>query len=509
MTPTPRARWWPAVLIVLLTLAALAVIWRVGPDGSDPVRQFKVMRTGMVFVVASSLLLLWLTFFSRLPWRKRLGAWGILLVLAVLFKVTFRFRGVSGDLVPIFEPRWAGKEAEVRGESLSDLGSARDYPQFLGPSRNATVKGVRLARDWSTRAPKLLWRRPVREGWASFAVVGNAAVTQEQRSEQEVVVRYDLKTGEERWVTGDPVRYQNPVSGVGPRSTPTIHDGRVYASGATGRLNCLDLETGSRIWSRDVVEENDGNLPQWGKSCSPLVVEDLVVVSAGGANGKSLVAYQKETGEIVWQAGDDRAGYSSPLLATLAGLRQIVIFNHSSVVGHDPADGRVLWSHPWPDRQPNVAQPMPLPGDRLLVSSGYGVGSKLLEIRPRADGGLEAVLVWESLTLKAKFANAIFHDGFVYGLDDGILVCLDPTTGKRRWKRGRYGHGQMILVEDLLLVQTEQGEVVLIEPDPEELRELGRLRVVDGKLWNSPTLVGRYLLIRSDREAALFELPTL
>jgi outer membrane protein assembly factor BamB len=237
------------------------------------------------------------------------------------------------------------------------------------------------------------------------------------------------------------------------------------------------------------------------------VVDGLVVVSAGGSDGKSLVAYDQETGEIAWHAGDDRSSYASPFVTTLAGIRQIVILNSRSVVGHDPADGRVLWSHPSPGGQPSVAQPLPLPGDRLLVSIGYGVGSKLYQLSAAADGSLEAALAWETPKLKSKFANLVLHEGFVYGLDDGILVCLDPDTGKLRWKRGRYGHGQLILVDDLLLLQTETGEIVLVEPTPEEHRELARFRVMEGKVWNSPALAGPYLLVRTEQEAALFELP--
>ena len=254
-------------------------------------------------------------------------------------------------------------------------------------------------------------------------------------------------------------------------------------------------------------ERFDADLPEWGKSCSPLLVDDLVVVSAGGDRGRSLVAFDRETGEEIWKGGDDASSYSSPLVTTLAGVRQIVILNAASVAGHDPADGRLLWSYPWPREQPNVAQPLPLPGDRLLISSGYGVGAKMLRIEARPEGELAASLVWESPRLKAKFAHYVDYEGVVYGLDDGVLVCLDPETGERCWKRGRYGHGQLLLVDDLLLLQAEHGEVVLIEPNASELVELGRFTAMDGKTWNIPTLAGPYLLVRNDREAALFELP--
>ncbi len=498
-------RWWPALLIVVGSFVAFASIW-----GSDaPVRQLQVIRTAVTLIVSTGLLLLWLTFFSKLPWKNRLQGWGIVILMIASSFLLFRLRGVSGDLVPILEPRWAGAGDGVTGESLNELASAFDYPQFLGPSRNATVRGVHLETDWTAHPPKRIWRRPVGAGWSSFAVAGDAAMTQEQRGEQEVVVRYDFRTGEEKWATGSPAHYNHPISGEGPRATPTIVGNRVYSVGSTGLLNCLDLETGERIWSRNFLEDNDAQSPDWGISCSPLVVDGVVVVGAGGTDGKSLVAYDQATGDIVWQAGNDRAGYSSPFVATLAGVRQIVIFNHASVAGHDPVNGRLLWTHDWPRQQPNVAQPVPLDGDRLILSAGYGVGAKLFKIGPGADGSLGASVVWESIRLKAKFANFVVHQGFIYGLDDGIMVCLDAATGERQWKGGRYGHGQMILVEDLLLVQTEHGEMVLVEPSPEELRELGRLHLFDGKLWNSPALVGQYLLVRSDREAALFELPVI
>ncbi len=495
-------RWWPAVVILALVLIALGWAWL----GSDQIRQMKVIATALFLIVGSGLLLVWLTFFSRLPWKTRFATWGVLIAAGALFFSVFRFRGVTGDLVPVFDPRWKGEAGTISGEG--SVGAATyDYSQFLGTNRNGTVPGVQLARDWSARPPRLVWRRAVGKGWSSFAVVGDIAVTQEQHGDEERIICYDLKTGEIRWSTGDKAVYTSPVAGDGPRSTPTIVDGRVYATGSTGLLHALDLESGRVLWSRNYIEENGAKIPDFGKSCSPLVVDGKVVVSAGGPAGKSLVAYDQETGEVVWRAGDDESAYASPFAATLAGVRQIVILNLRSVVGHALDDGRVLWSHPWPGGQPNVAQPTPLPGDQLLVTVGYGIGSKLFEIKPGQDGSLSAQLVWETTRMKAKFANPVFYDGFVYGLDDGILACQDPDTGKLRWKRGRYGHGQILLVGDLLFVQTEKGEIVLVEPTPEEFRELTRFRIMEGKVWNAPALAGPYLLVRTDREAALFELP--
>jgi outer membrane protein assembly factor BamB len=320
------------------------------------------------------------------------------------------------------------------------------------------------------------------------------------------VVAYDAATGRLLWSHRDPVRYATTIAGVGPRATPTIEGGRVFTMGATGVLNALDLATGRRLWTHDVLAEHGATSPEWGKAVSPLVVDGRVIVSAGGPDGRSLVAYDAASGEHVWAAGSDQSSYSSPLLLTLAGRRQVVILNQGTVAAHDPATGALLWVHPFPSGQPNVTTPLPLGGDRLLVSVGYGIGSKSYRIA--ANGGaLSATMEWQSPRLKSKFGNLVRHGGSVYGLDDGVLTCIDPATGERRWKEGRYGHGQLLLAGGLLIVQTEEGEIVLIEPTPDGLRELTRFQALEGKTWNPPALAGRLLLVRNDREAAAYLLP--
>lgn len=515
--PTPnksRIRWLPAAIIVALAILAIILIWII----DAPHRQSRVLHTVLVLMLWFLLMLLWLFFFSRLQWKVRVLAFGAVVLIILLSTTLFRVKGFSGDLVPLLEWRWGEKAAEsLTGSAPTASGAfSKDYPQFLGPHRNGTVQGIKLARDWSERPPQLLWRQPIGAGWSAFAVVGNSAVTQEQRGEYEMVVCYDLKSGQERWSHSDRDRYEVVPAGVGPRATPTIVEGRVYTLGATGILNCLDFATGERIWSEDILYDNDAELASWGMSGSPLVLEDLVVVSAGGKDGKSLVAYHKDTGERIWRGGSSPAGYSSPLITTLAGVPQILIFNYGSVAAHDPSNGQVLWQQPWPNTTECIAQPVPLPKDHLFVSSGYGIGCKLFQILPHEDNQLKATLVWETPRLKAKFTNVIHRDGYIYGLDDGVLVCLDLANGQRRWKRGRYGHGQVILVDgpdetkdqnSLLLVSAESGDVLLVEVNPNESRELTRFPALANKTWNNPALAGQYLLVRNDREAACYELP--
>jgi outer membrane protein assembly factor BamB len=386
---------------------------------------------------------------------------------------------------------------------------SNSYPQFLGPSRNATVlNGPKLARDWATRPPRLLWRQPIGPAWSGFAVQGLRAVTQEQHEGEECVVGYDLLTGKVVWSHADVARYATTIAGEGPRATPTIVNGRVFALGATGLLNCLDLATGKAIWRRDIVADSHGRVQQWGMAGSPLVFGSLVIVNPGGKAGYSLVAYRTDTGDMVWAAGDDEASYSSPCAGLIGGVSQIVIFNQHAVFGHDPITGRVLWRYPWPSGHPHIAQPLILPGNRLLVSSGYGTGSELVQIRRHEADEFRAERLWKTKHLKAKFNNPVVRDNYVFGLDDGVLVCLDLATGEPRWKSGRYGHGQFVLVPDLLLLTAENGEVALLDPVPVERRELARFSALRGKTWNPPALVGDLLLVRNDQEAACYQLPT-
>ena len=499
---------------MILALAVAAEIGiRLWPKISFQERN---IATAQVVIVSLFLWLLWVLFFSRLRWLVRFLVFGGVVSAIALTAGLFRIRGVTGDLLPILEWRWrqpdamampVGKPASPVSRAELLLQTTNDFPQFLGPHRNATVAGPTLARDWKIQPPQKLWLQPVGAAWSGFAVLGNYAVTQEQRGKDEMVVCYDLPTGKALWSHVDGAHYNTIIAGEGPRATPTIQSNRVYTLGSTGILNCLDLETGGRIWSKDIIEDNQAKVNGWGMSGSPLVLEQIVVVSAGGPNGRSLVAYDDASGDFVWGGGNEEAGYSSPLLTTLAGVRQILIFNSSHVTAHDAASGQVLWEYKWPGGHPHVSIPVILPGDRVLISSGYGTGSELLQIRKDAEGKWSASRIWKSIRLKAKFTNVVYRDGFIYGLDDGILVCLDASDGSLKWKEGRYGHGQVILSGSLLLVTDESGDMALVEPVPEEHRELTRFTALHGKTWNPPALAGEYLVVRNDKEAACYRLP--
>ncbi len=507
-----RLRWWPALVILALDLLVLAWVWWF----ADVIRQNRVITTLFAQIAAASLLLLWFMFFSRARWRDR---WLLLaaVALSIFLLITFvEIDGVSGDLMPRFRLRYAATEKVREGVShlrpapppvIPAAGEYRNYPQFLGPNRDGILNDLELDRNWAENPPVEVWRRPVGAAWSSFAVANMLALTQEQNGENEEVACYDLRDGRQVWRHSDLARYSTGLGGTGPRATPTVVDGRVYALGATGILNCLDLATGKRYWHKDILQDNDARLAQWGMSGSPLLLDSLVVVCPGGPADRSLVAYARDSGALVWSAGSDKAGYSSPMLATIAGQPQILIFNDANVVSHAPQTGQILWKFPWVEGTQKVAQPIVLDGDRVLVLSGYGVGSKMLQIQRTPDGSLTPRVLWESRRLKPKFANVVVSQEFIYGLDDGILTCVEADTGKRRWKGGRYGHGQLILVNDTLLITTEGGQIVLVEATATEFNELAAVPALSGKTWNNPALAGQYLLARNSEEAVCLRLP--
>ncbi|HEX7899876.1 MAG TPA: PQQ-binding-like beta-propeller repeat protein, partial [Planctomycetota bacterium] len=403
-----------------------------------------------------------------------------------------------GDLVPVFRPRWSRRPIERPLErATADPARATDFPRFLGPSGDGRLPGPALATDWTARAPVPLWRRAVGSGWSGFAVAGGRAVTQEQHGEDERVVAYDLASGAPLWSHSDPARYDTTLGGAGPRATPSIDGGRVYALGATGLLTCLELSTGARVWSVDLVRDAGVPVPPWGFAGSPVLEGRLVLAQAG-----PLLAYDRATGKRVWSSGAEAASYASPLIATLGGRRQAVALSQSSCAGYDPVSGDLLWRYAWRGDQPKCAPPAAVGGDRLVISAGYGVGADLLRI---ADGTVD--LLWTSKKLKSKFANFVERQGFLYGLDDGRLGCVRVDTGERAWAGERYGHGQILLAGDLLLVTAESGAVALVDASPDAFRERARFQALEGKMWNPPALAGPYLLVRTDRDAACVELP--
>jgi outer membrane protein assembly factor BamB len=377
------------------------------------------------------------------------------------------------------------------------------WPDYRGPARDGVIEGVSIRQDWPLEQ---LWRTKVGGGYASMVVAEGKIYTIEQRRGQEVAAAYDLATGHELWTHAWDADFQEAMGGPGPRATPTYASGRVYALGALGDLRALKASNGELVWKTNILADAGAANIQWGMSGAPLAVDGRLIVNAGGSGGKSVTAYDAGTGKILWQSLDDKAGYASPQLMTLAGKQQVVVFTGERLVSLDPADGRELWALDWrTDHNINSAQPIQVSGDRIWFSSGYGHGSALAEIRETA-GGFEAKKLWETNTMKNKFNSSLLYQGHIYGLDDGILSSIDVETGARDWKAGRYGFGQLLLAGGYIIVLTEKGELVLVKATPESHQEVARFPVLEGKTWNVPAYAGGKLLVRNQTEMAAYQL---
>jgi outer membrane protein assembly factor BamB len=465
----------------------------------------------------------WL-FYKPAATRKLAVALILCLLAQVGFVALFRVDGVQGKFqvdfnwrfVPRFEPgselpQSLVADTNVPGPDLTQT-TDHDFPQFLGRERSGVVRGVELSDDWTTTPPKERWRIEMGAGWSGFAVVGEHAITQEQRGDTECVVCYSLADGTTEWIHGDPARFESQMGGIGPRATPTVAGGKVYTVGGTGIFNCLDGKTGQALWTVDILKAHQGSNIAHGVSGSPLVVDDLVIVVPTETSGGALVAYDAQTGQFRWHGGYAQASYGSPALAELGGVRQVLLVTQKGIEGNELRTGAKLWHYDWSgDLHVNCSQPVIVDANagRVFYGTGYGQGCVLLQVTSSAPGKFAVAEVWQSPgKMKTKFTTAVLFEEHLYGLDDGILACVELKTGKQLWKGGRYAHGQVLLSSGLLIVQAEGGDVVLVKPSPQKLIELAKIPALTAKTWNNPALAGNLLLVRNDREAICYELPT-
>jgi outer membrane protein assembly factor BamB len=402
----------------------------------------------------------------------------------------------SIDPAPMGEPKLVSEAAASGGVYWTD---------FRGPGRDGDYDEMAIRTAWPPEGLTPLWRQPVGGGYASFVIAEGRAFTIEQRRNQEVVAAYDTKTGRELWTQSWGAAFQERMGGDGPRATPTWHEGRVYALGATGELRALDAGTGKILWAKNILSENRARNLTWGMAASPLIVDDKVIMLPGGG-GASIVAYDKQTGDVIWKALSDQQAYTSPMLVTLAGRRQILVVSAERMVGITVENGTVLWDIPWVTQYGiNAAQPIIVDDNHFFISAGYGHGAALVEVNRTSDG-MTARPVWQNVNMKNKFTSSVLHEGYVYGLDEAILACIDVRTGKRMWKGGRYGYGQVILASGHLIVLTERGDLVLVKATPERHEEVARFSAIEGKTWNHPAMADGILLVRNLREMAAFKL---
>jgi len=555
-------RLWPGIVAVILLLLVKFVVPIVIPDAL-PIAMFGGLFGGLAIVV-------WWVFFSRAPRIERWGAlvliiialiavrpflhksiaaagMGLLFViLAIPFLgiaffvwtvVSLRFSdglrrvtmvatillacgawalirtgGLNNEGVSDFAWRWSetpeeqllaqyGDEPTVLPPSHTLAETSPEWPGFRGPDRDGIIRGVRIETDWSASPPVEMWRRPVGPGWSSFSVHGSLFFTQEQRGDDEVVSCYDINTGKPVWRHSDKARFWESNGGAGPRGTPTLSGGRVYSFGGTGILNVLNAGDGSVIWTCNAGADTETEVPYWGFSSSPLVVDDIVIVAAAS----SLIAYDLITGEPRWSNSAGNESYSSPHLLTIDSVEQVLLLNEAGAISVKPDDGTLLWEHSWTGGP--IVQPIQIADGDLLISVDERSGIRRIVVS-HGPGGWTVEERWTSARLKPYFNDSVVHNGYAFGFDGPRLACIDIEAGTRKWKGGRYGRGQFVLLadQDLLLVLSEKGELALVNAASDQFTELARFPAIKGKTWNHPVLVGDVLLVRNGQEMVAFRL---
>lgn len=544
----PRPSRFPRIMVVVTVLVVTAIILvhrvflfevqemtGVGKDILNLVTYLAIVLTFIFWVIT-------VTFLNRWKMKSRLlGLLILFLIPGIFFGLGPVFGGDVGFLR--FEPFWMAKPkpAEVESSGLVDLTTETpfDFPRYLGPEQDGQAAlGITLNPEAFEDA-KRLWSLPIGEGWSGFAARNGYAVTMEQRGKHECVTCYEIKTGKLAWIYQHEARHQDlqNLGHVGPRSTPTIYGGNVYAMGAVGNLVCLNGSDGSVLWQQDLnpilgtqlaemkrsghtIQWEDNTTLAWGRSGSPLIVDDLVVVPGGGPqdNASTLLAFDRLSGELVWRGGDESIAYGSPILATVSAQRQILIVAETKVMGFDPKTGDVLWSHPRSgasNGMANCSQATVVSDSYVLTSKGYPDGGGELIALNIDDDGLKPESIWSSpRVLKTKFTNPVIFDGHAYSISNGLLECTNLAKGERVWKhRNRLENGQILKVGNYILVHKESGgsgqsTVYLIEPSPNGYLERGSFQTVRGTCWNTLCVYENYLLVRSELEAACFELPT-
>jgi len=496
--------------------AVLACRW-----GDPSMSVFGVLFWLLPRIVTAWLVLIWLAR-KTAPRVRHAGLTLVVAALCLLFTLV-RVNGLSGEQESDIAWRWTPTAEErflAAHKSAREAAPAQpaapltigpgDWPAFRGAGRDGVVQGVRVATNWHEHPPKLAWRHAVGPGWSSVSVVAGRVFTQEQRGPHEAVVCYDAAAGDERWAHTDEVRFSEGVSGAGPRATPTFAAGRIYTLGATGLVNCLDAATGRVYWTRNMATDAGSAPPLWGFSCSPLVVDGVVVVHAGGEHKKQVLAYKADSGDLAWTAQTGAVSYSSPLEYRLDNARdsQVLILSDAGLQSLASATGELVWEFAGTvGASPRSLMPHLVGPATVLVPSDSKPALNLIDVARQADTW-SVKERWASRAMRSSFNDFVVHQEHIYGFDGTALACAELATGKRLWKKGRYGHGQVVLLAEqgLLLVIGEQGEAALVRAAPDQQEELCRFAALSGKTWNSPAVAQGRLYLRNGEELACYEI---
>jgi outer membrane protein assembly factor BamB len=503
----PRFERWASIILMVITLAVTS---------RHIDKSISTSMMGMMFIcysipVLSLVFFIWVVISRSFSAVVRQITMVIVILLASGYWVLLRSTGMDGETRHFFAWRWSKTSEEQLLEKNKDkltaatpvvtgLKSEAEWPGFRGRNRDGIIHGTKINTDWKKSPPVELWRKPVGPGCSSFAVHGSMMFTQEQRGNNEMVTCYNLTTGEPVWMHSDSTRFWDSHAGAGPRSTPTLRDGRVYTLGATGILNALDEVTGSLIWTRNAAKDTEVKIPGWGFTSSPLIVDSTVLIGIAG----EILAYDIKNGQKRWSGIDGGESYSSPHLLSSNGSSQVLFLNQKGATTYSPVDGKILWTLAIPGGQ--IVQPAIIDEKDLLINAGDMKGLKRIALKD-GTGGLTPQETWSSDKIKPYFNDIVIHKGHAYGYEGLALVCVDIENGVRNWRGGRYG-GQLLLLadQDLLIILSEKGEIALVSAKPDKFTEYAHMAAIKGKTWNHPVLAGDILLVRNGEEMAAYKL---
>lgn len=393
--------------------------------------------------------------------------------------------------------------ATLSGAALA----AADWPQFLGPARNGVYDGPPLAESWPSSGPRVVWRKTVGAGFAGPAVAGDRVLLFHRLGAEEVVESLDARTGAAQWRYAYPTTYRDDFGfDEGPRAVPVVVNGRVYTFGAQGMLSAIELTSGKKVWSVDTARRFEVPKGFFGQAGSPLVEDGRVLANIGGVDGvrnAGIVAFNADTGAVLWTATDHEASYSSPVSATFGGTKLALFFTRQALVGLDPSNGRVQFQRTWRSRSQNsvnAASPV-IVGDLVFVSATYETGATVLKV---AGATLEPLWANDD-TLSNHYATSVYFDGHLYGFHGRqefgqSLRAVEFRTGKVKWSQERFLAGTVLLAGNRLVILRESGELVLAAASPEAFKPLARAQILRGVVRAYPALADGFLYARNSED---------
>lgn len=400
--------------------------------------------------------------------------------------------------------------------------TATEWPQWRGPNRDGVSSEIGILKEWAAGGPKMLWKVSLGEGFSGISVSQGRVYTMFSKGNDEFVVCLNATDGGEIWRFRSDDNYHEGQGGNGPRATPTIDGDLLFTISAHGKLYALNAGNGEKVWSHDLQRKFGSKMPRWGFSTSPLVDGELLLVEVGGKGEKSIVAFNKSSGDVIWSSHKDKLGYSSPIAITVKGIRQIICFTGTKLVSVSPTDGTIYWQYPWKTGYDvNAATPVFIPPDKVFISSGYDKGAAVLQMRvfishddDRAavaqikenQGKVRIRELWKNRKMKNQFSSSVLHENYLYGFDNSILKCIEADTGEEQWKTRGFGKGTVLLADGHLIILSDRGKLGLAEATPAGYIEKVSAKVLSGLCWTAPTLADGRLYLRNEEEIVCLDM---